>query len=62
VLRLPAKARFGVYLAYIYYHALLTKISGMQAATLLQKRVRISDTEKATLLLGSYLRHRLNLI
>ena len=59
---LPKKARFGVYLAYIYYSALFRKISGMHAAAILNERIRISDREKATLLVGSYLRHSLNRI
>lgn len=59
---LPKRARFGVYLAYIYYSALFRKISGMHAAAILNERIRISDREKATLLVGSYLRHSLNRI
>lgn len=59
---LPKRARFGVYLAYVYYMALFKKISGMHAAAILQDRIRISDREKATLLVGSYVRHSLNRI
>ncbi|MCF8257817.1 MAG: phytoene/squalene synthase family protein [Flavobacteriales bacterium] len=59
---LPKRARFGVYLAYVYYMALFRKISGMHAAAILSERIRISDSQKATLLVGSYLRHSINRI
>lgn len=62
ILQLPKKARFGVYLAYVYYTALFKKISGLQATAILQERIRISDPQKATLLVGSYVRHSFNLI
>jgi 15-cis-phytoene synthase len=62
IIGLPKRARFGVYLAYVYYMALFKKISGMHAAAILQERIRISDREKATLLVGSYVRHSLNRI
>lgn len=62
IIRLPKRARFGVYLAYVYYMALFRKISGMHAAAILQERIRISDGRKASLLVGSYVRHSLNRI
>jgi len=62
IVRLPKKARFGVYLAYVYYMALYRKISGMRAAGVLSGRIRISDGRKASLLVGSYVRYSLNRI
>jgi phytoene/squalene synthetase len=62
IIGLPKRARFGVYLAYVYYMALFKKISGMHAAAILNERIRISDRKKASLLVGSYVRHSLNLI
>lgn len=62
IVKLPKKARFGVYLAYIYYTALFKKISSTPSARILQERISISKPKKASLLFGSYLRHSFNLI
>lgn len=62
ILRLPKKARFGVYLAYIYYTALFKKIANTPSAQILEERIRISSPRKASLLFGSYVRHSFNLI
>jgi phytoene/squalene synthetase len=62
ILKLPKKARFGVYLAYIYYTALFKKIANTPSARILEKRISISKPEKASLLFGSYVRHSFNLI
>jgi phytoene/squalene synthetase len=62
IIRLPRKARFGVYVAYVYYTALFKKIASLRAANVLQGRIRISDGRKASVLVHSYVRHRLDLI
>lgn len=62
IVRLPKKARFGVYLAYIYYTALFQKIANTPSSKILQERISISRPRKATLLFGSYVRHSFNLI
>ncbi|TNF29112.1 MAG: phytoene/squalene synthase family protein [Bacteroidetes bacterium] len=62
IVRLPKKARFGVYLAYIYYTALFKKIAKTPSSRILQERISISRPRKATLLFGSYVRHSFNLI
>ncbi len=62
IVQLPKKARFGVYLAYIYYTALFAKISDTPATEILSRRISISNRKKATLLFGSYVRHSFNLI
>ena len=62
IVRLPKKARFGVYLAYIYYTALFAKISNLPSAAVLTGRVSVSKREKMRLLLGSYVRHSFNLL
>ncbi len=59
---LPKGARFGVYIAYVYYYALLQKIKNTPAQALLQERVRIPNQKKYSLLLSSYVRHSLNLL
>lgn len=62
VVKLPKKARFGVYLAYIYYTALFKKISNTPSSRIMQERISISSPRKASLLFGSYVRHSFNLI
>ncbi len=59
---LPKDARFGVYMAYMYYYKLFVKIKQTQTHTILQERVRISDRKKYRLFFTSYLRHNLNLL
>lgn len=62
ILQLPKDARFGVYMAYIYYHKLFRKIQRTEAKTILHERIRIPDNKKYRLFVTSYLRHNLNLI
>lgn len=62
ILELPKKARFGVYLAYIYYYKLFSKIKRTPAKIILNERVRIPNNRKVGLLLASYVRHNLNLL
>lgn len=62
IVKLPKKARFGVYLAYIYYSALFKKISNVPSSRILEERISISKPQKASLLVGSYVRHSFNLI
>ena len=62
IVNLPKKARFGVYLAYVYYSALFTKISNIPSARILEERISISKPQKARLLFGSYVKHSFNLI
>jgi phytoene/squalene synthetase len=60
--QLPKDARFGVYMAYIYYYKLFRKIQGTDAKIILNERIRIPDNKKYRLFLTSYVRHNLNLI
>lgn len=62
IVKLPKKARFGVYLAYIYYTALFKKIASIPSSRILEERISISKPKKARLLFGSYVRHSFNLI
>lgn len=62
ILELPKKARFGVYLAYIYYYKLFAKIKKTPAKVILNERIRIPNNRKVGLLLSSYVRHNLNLL
>ncbi|MDA9103416.1 MAG: phytoene/squalene synthase family protein [Flavobacteriales bacterium] len=60
--RLPKGARFGVYIAYVYYYSLFKKIKNTHCDIVLSKRVRISNKRKYGLLVSSYLRHTINWI
>jgi len=62
ILALPKSARMGVYLAYIYYRKLFCKIKALPAARIMNERVRVPDNAKFALLVGSYLKYRLNTI
>lgn len=47
IVRLPLKARFGVYLAYKYYLSLFKKIKAVQPQRILEERIRIPNYQKA---------------
>ena len=59
---LPKGARFGVYVAYVYYHSLFRKIQNIPSEGILEERVRIPNQKKFALLLGCYVRHSMNRI
>lgn len=60
--QLPKDARFGVFVAYVYYYQLFAKIKRQHTHEILKRRVRISDRRKFALLFGSYVRHSFNLL
>jgi phytoene/squalene synthetase len=60
--QLPRSARFGVYVAYLYYLALFEKIKNTPSSTVLTKRIRVRNRRKLSILAYSYVRHQLNLI
>jgi 15-cis-phytoene synthase len=60
--KLPRAARFGVYVAYVYYLALFKKIRNMPSEVILNQRIRIRNRHKATLLAYSFVKHQLNMI
>ncbi|WP_417588375.1 phytoene/squalene synthase family protein [Owenweeksia hongkongensis] len=62
ILKLPKKARFGVYIAYVYYYSLFQKIRALPADAILEQRVRIANRNKYGLLLSSYFKHSFNLL
>lgn len=62
IVQLPKSARFGVYLAYVYYLNLFKKIRRTAAAKVKEQRIRVHDGKKIFLLFSSALRMRLNLI
>jgi 15-cis-phytoene synthase len=62
ILQLPAKARFGVYVAYKYYLSLFKKIKKTNAASIMQERIRIPNYGKAFIVAKAGLRMQLNLL
>jgi 15-cis-phytoene synthase len=60
--QLPVTARFGVYVAYKYYHCLFKKIKSHPPDYILQNRVRIPNYSKAFILSKAMLYNRLNLL
>ncbi len=60
--QLPKGARFGVYIAYVYYLNLFRKIKALPCERILQERVRVRDRRKIALLTTSYLRHSFGLL
>lgn len=62
ILKLPKDARFGVYVAYVYYYALFNKIKNTPAKEVLTSRIRIPNERKYALFVSSYVKHSFNLI
>lgn len=62
ILKLPAGARMGVYLAYTYYLTLFRKIKRLSATTISNQRIRVPNPQKIVLLAQTYLKYRLRVI
>lgn len=62
ILQLPKSARFGVYLAYIYYINLFEKIKKAHAERVQLERIRVSDRRKVYLLFSSALKSSFNML
>lgn len=62
ILKLPESARFGVYLAYVYYINLFQKIKKSTANMVKEERIRVNDGKKMYLLFSSALKNQLNLL
>jgi 15-cis-phytoene synthase len=59
--RLPQGAKLGVKVAYLYYQKLFDKIKGLPAETITQKRIRIPNSQKISLLVGTYFESKLGI-
>ncbi|WP_143959187.1 phytoene/squalene synthase family protein [Litoribacter populi] len=59
--KLPEGARTGVYLAYKYYRSLFNKIRDCSPETISSTRVRIPNSRKLSLLVGTYFGTKLGL-
>ncbi len=62
ILRLPAKARFGVYVAYKYYQCLFKKIKQTEPASILESRIRIPNYHKAMIVVRAGVKNQLKQI
>lgn len=60
--QLPGRSRLAVLTAYKYYLSLLRKIKKTEAAEILKKRIRISNTYKLTLMAKAAIQYKLNLL
>ena len=60
--RLPKEAKFGVYMAYVYYRCLLNKLKRTPSNEILNTRVRVSNPHKFGLLAKSFVTYKLNLL
>lgn len=56
--KLPNSSKFGVYLAYKYYLCLFEKIRRSSSSTILERRVRVHNSQKAYVALKSYVRYK----
>ncbi|MDN3585803.1 phytoene/squalene synthase family protein [Pedobacter aquatilis] len=59
---LPKSSRIGVYLSYIYYRKLFSKIKSLTAEKIMTERIRISNPRKIGLMFDCVIRHKLNAI
>lgn len=62
IIRLPVKARFGVYVAYKYYLSLFAKIKRVEPQRIMERRIRIPDYGKMLILAKAGIRSQLNLL
>jgi len=62
ILKLPMKARFGVYVAYKYYYSLFRKIKSTRPHLIMQRRIRIANYHKAFIVLRASVKNGLRLI
>jgi len=60
--KLPKSSRFGVYIAYVYYHKLFNKIVKTSPEKVMEMRIRIPNSQKFYLLLSTYMRHNANFL
>lgn len=57
--KLPSCSKFGVYLAYKYYFCLFKKIKQTPAQRIMKERIRIPNTQKFSLMMGSYVQYKM---
>lgn len=57
--KLPTSSRFGVYLAFRYYLSLFKKIKKTSANEIINRRIRISNSKKISLMMGCYVEYKM---
>ena len=62
IVKLPLKARFGVYVAYNYYLSLFKKIKKRKPEKVLEERIRIPNYGKTMIILKAGVKNQLRLI
>ena len=62
IVKLPWKAKFGVYVAYKYYFSLFNKIRKLQPSRIMDVRIRIPNYGKAMIVVRASLKNQLNLL
>ncbi len=62
IIKLPIKARFGVYVAYKYYISLFNKIRKVQAKRIMEERIRIPNYGKVMILAKAGVRCQFNML
>ena len=62
IVKLPLEAKFGVYMAYVYYKKLLHKLKNTPSAEIKNTRIRVPDYEKLGLFAKCYFNYKLNII
>jgi len=62
VVKLPMKARFGVYVAFKYYYTLFKKIRKVKAKHIMEERIRIPNYGKAMILAKAGVRSQFNML
>ena len=60
--KLPIEAKFGVYIAYVYYKKLLSKLKKTPSAEIKNTRIRVPDYEKVGLFAKCYLTYRFDFL
>ena len=60
--KLPKGARFGVYVAYVYYRALFRKIQALPTERVLRERIRVRNRYKIALFTTSLVRHSFGML
>jgi phytoene/squalene synthetase len=60
--KLPVSCKGGVYLAYVYYQSLFSKIKKLPPHRVLTERIRINNSKKFGLMVNSMLEFKMNLV
>jgi 15-cis-phytoene synthase len=62
IVKLPIKARFGVYVAYKYYYSLFRKIKSTEPHHILHRRIRVPNHHKLYIIFRATVKNGLGLI